>query len=135
MRKWLKRRASFPLALATLLTSLPHAVLGQEPELRTVLEGQGGVVTAVAVAPGGEFVASGGLDRTVRIFDLSSGEERTRLTGLDEVWSVLHTPEKERILRLLIDRIDIASRSGKQYDIQIRFRPTGISALAEKSGR
>ncbi len=86
-------RAVFPLALATLLYSLPHAVLGQEPELRTVLEGHERLVTTVAVAPDGEFVVSGALDGTIRIWDLLSGAVQTRPTGHNQVWAVAITPD------------------------------------------
>ena len=90
-------RVFFTTALATLLTALPCAVLGQEPELRTVLDGHEDLVTSVAVAPGGEFVVSGGLDRTVRIWDLSSGEEQARLTSQDPVWTVAITSDGSTI--------------------------------------
>ena len=38
-------------------------------------------MTAVAVAPDGSWLASGGDDRTVRIWDAATGQERATLTG------------------------------------------------------
>ncbi|MBI4162006.1 MAG: recombinase family protein [Acidobacteria bacterium] len=49
------------------------------------------------------------------------------LKAFDPIWDVLHTPEKERILRLLIERIDY---DGRTEDLSLTFRPMGIAALA-----
>jgi site-specific DNA recombinase len=53
------------------------------------------------------------------------------LKAFDPIWDVLHTPEKERILRLLIERIDY---DGKAKDLSITFRLTGITALTTEEG-
>ena len=49
--------------------------------LRRVLAGHTGRVVAVAVAPDGSWLASGGWDKTVRIWDVATGQERATLTG------------------------------------------------------
>ncbi len=51
------------------------------PALRRVLNGHTGWVTAVTVAPDGSWLASGGDDRTVRIWDAATGQERATLSG------------------------------------------------------
>ena len=43
------------------------------------------------------------------------------------MWGVLLSPERERIVRLLIDRIDYAGSSG---ELTIHFSPTGAKVLA-----
>jgi len=49
------------------------------------------------------------------------------LEAFDPIWDVLHTPEKERILKLLIEKVVY---DGSTKEMTITFRPTGISALA-----
>jgi len=58
------------------------------------------------------------------------GVART-LAAFDPIWEVLHTPEKERILRLLIEKVSYDGRCG---ELAITFRPTGIAALTGEIG-
>ena len=51
------------------------------PALRRVLTGRADVVWALAVAADGNWLATGGLDETVRVWDVASGQERATLTG------------------------------------------------------
>src|SRR5204862_1780201 len=55
-----------------------------EPALRRTLTGHTGDVTAVAIAPDGTWLATGGWERTVRIWDPATGRERAALTGHTE---------------------------------------------------
>ena len=50
-----------------------------DPALRRVLTGHTEPVAAVAVAPDSSWLASGSWDRTVRIWDVASGQERATL--------------------------------------------------------
>jgi WD40 repeat protein len=52
-----------------------------DPALRRVLAGHVGKVGAVAIAPDGSWLASGGDDGTVRIWDAATGQERAALKG------------------------------------------------------
>jgi WD40 repeat protein len=62
------------------------------------MEGHTGWVRAVAVAPDGRRVVSGG-DDTVRIWDLSNGrQERPLGDAAANVWSVAFTPDGRRII-------------------------------------
>ena len=68
-----------------------------------------------------------GLDRdTVDEADL-----RKALSLFDPVWEVLFPMEKERVIRMLIDRIDYDGRSSK---LAIEFAASGIQALAGEVG-
>ena len=49
------------------------------------------------------------------------------LERFDPIWGVLLTPEKERILRLLIERIDFDGATGM---LSFAFRLPGIASLA-----
>jgi len=53
------------------------------------------------------------------------------LAAFDPIWDVLHTPEKERILGLLIEKV---TYDGRTKELTITFRPTGIAALAVEVG-
>ncbi len=81
----------------------PAEVVDQAPEVLAVLErkleGHSHWVRSVAVSPDGRCVASGSWDKTVKVWDLETGECRATLRGHeDEVNSVAITPAGERIL-------------------------------------
>jgi WD40 repeat protein len=52
-----------------------------DPAFRRVLAGHDGGINALAVAPDGTWLASGGSDWTVRVWDAATGAQRTILTG------------------------------------------------------
>ncbi len=54
------------------------------------------------------------------------------LAAFDPIWEVLHTPEKERILRLLIETV---AYDGRSEELAITFHPTGIAVLAAEVGK
>jgi WD40 repeat protein len=52
-------------------------------EQRATLAGISSYIEAVAVAPDGSWLASGGLDGMVRIWDVAAGQQQTTLVGHD----------------------------------------------------
>lgn len=52
-----------------------------DPAFRRILVGHDSGLTAVAVAPDGTWIASGGTDGTVRVWDSRTGEQRAVLDG------------------------------------------------------
>ncbi len=52
------------------------------------------------------------------------------LEAFTPVWDVLLTPEKERVLNLLIERV---SYDGRDEKLNIRFRLDGIASLAAET--
>jgi WD40 repeat protein len=52
-----------------------------DPALRRVLTGHVGRVGAAAVSPDGSWLATGGSDGTVRVWDVASGQQRVVLSG------------------------------------------------------
>jgi mono/diheme cytochrome c family protein len=61
--------------------------------------GHDGPVRAMAFAPDGRSAASGGEDRTVRVWDVASGKERLRLEGhADEVTAVAFSADGRHLI-------------------------------------
>jgi len=77
-------------------TSEPPAPIAT---LERKLEGHTGRVYSVAVSPDGKWAVSGSGDKTVKIWDLETGECRATLEGhTGEVHCVAVTPDGKRIL-------------------------------------
>ena len=69
--------------LPRLINEWPQADLPAPALRRAILTGHVGLLTEVAIAPDGTWLASGGEDGTVRIWDPGTGQQRTALTGHD----------------------------------------------------
>jgi WD40 repeat protein/tRNA A-37 threonylcarbamoyl transferase component Bud32 len=78
------------------------------PELRprSVLTGHTGPVSTVAFDPRRSRLASGSLDRTVKVWDTQTGEALLNLTGhTREVWGVAFSPDGERLVSACGDHV------------------------------
>lgn len=74
-------------------------------------------VRSLAVDPGNEFFATGSADRTIKIWDLASGQLKLTLTGhIEQVWrplsqlSGLNTVSPVRSLTMIMDRCTLTTR-------------------------
>ncbi len=77
------------------------------PELREVREFSGhvGPVLGVAFSSDGSMVAAGGADRSIRIWNVKTGQETLTLLGHeDEVTSVVFLPSGEELLSISRDK-------------------------------
>lgn len=65
-------------------------------------------VTTVAISPNGEYVAAGSLDKSVRVWDVRSGNVIGRLDGSeghkDSVYSVAFAPDGETLVSGSLDK-------------------------------
>jgi len=65
-------------------------------------------VTTVAISPGGDYVAAGSLDKSVRVWDIRGGNVIARLDGegghKDSVYSVAFGPDGETLVSGSLDK-------------------------------
>lgn len=65
------------------------AVAGALADAPRVFEGHSGVITAVAFSADGQWLASGGTDREIRVWNVADGKTKTVLKGLSQAPEVL----------------------------------------------
>ncbi len=94
-----RRFPRFPVCLALTVSLLalgsghPPA-RAQEPPGPRVLRGHSGAVAALAFAPDGQTLASGGFDKTIRLWDPATGQVRRVLQGSRaEVLALAYAPD------------------------------------------
>ena len=79
-------------------------------------------VTTVAISPGGKYVAAGSLDKSVRVWDVDTGDVIERLEGQeghqDSVYSVAFSPYGRELVSGSLDK------TIKLWDLS-QSRPSG----------
>ena len=87
------RALSYSRKLPALINKWPLPDL-PDPALHRILTSSTGAMNAVAIAPDGTWLATGGSDGMVRIWDPATGQQRTRLTGhAGPVYAVAVAPD------------------------------------------
>ncbi|AFZ00136.1 serine/threonine-protein kinase [Calothrix sp. PCC 6303] len=87
------RYGLFPTNPISINTSIPSGVL-----LQRTLKGHSKGVTSIAVSPDGKTLASGSQDKTIKLWNLVTGEQIRTITGhSDLVWSVAISPDSQTL--------------------------------------
>jgi WD40 repeat protein len=61
-------------------------------------------VVGVAFSPDGRLLATSSADRTARIWEVTSGQERTRVTHDNTVWGVAFSPHSRLLATGSMDK-------------------------------
>jgi WD40 repeat protein len=110
---------------------LPRGALAR---IGTVRWHQSREISSVAFSPDGKTLASGGLDRTIRLWDATTGKEARRLTGHQHFVSwlafspdgkTLASAGNDRTVRLWETGTGKKVRHGKAQAVCIAFSPDG----------
>ena len=72
----------------------------------------------------------GSLQLQLRANQINESEVTRLLAHFHQTWEALAPRDQARVLELLIERIDYR---GKEGQISLTFRPTGIQAIAQKT--
>jgi eukaryotic-like serine/threonine-protein kinase len=108
-------------AVRTLLESCPNDLRGWEwnhvnyiaDQARMVLKGASKQVVHPVFSPDGKLIASGGWDKSIKIWDATTGSERMDLTGHQgAVWCVAFSPDGQRLASASADK------TVKVWDVQ-----------------
>jgi WD40 repeat protein len=122
-----------PDAKRVVVASWSRLVVAQlEPlEAVHVLEGHTSQVTAVAVTPDGARMVSGSRDRTLKVWDLASGELLLTLEGhSDLVTAIAITPDGTRAVSGCRDQIKVWNLGGAAAERRFQGHAEAVTAVA-----
>ena len=104
-------------------------------------------VTSVSISPDGRYVAAGSLDRSVRLWQLDSGEYIGRMDGhADSVYSVAFSPDSKSIAsssldksvrHWSVDRLECTQTllGHKDFALSVAFSPDGKYIISGSKDR
>jgi hypothetical protein len=92
---------------------------------RQKLEGHDGSVSAVAFSPDGKTVASGSWDKTVRLWDAATGEERQKLEAYGTVSKVAFSSDGIS-LETDIGRLDLGTEPAQHRVLVTKTQPVPL---------
>lgn len=111
------------------LSRWDYAALGEQPQPKWSVEtAHDGWITSVAVSPDGQLVATGGLDRAVRVWSAADGTKRHEfLAQPDDVLQVAFHPDGKSLvsgdLKGIVKLWDLASgQSTRQFDASVLYK-------------
>ena len=110
----------------------PQAPANQSSEITFTLKGHKGTINCAAVAPGDKLLATGGTDKTIRLWDLITGQELAVLTGHEDVVRCLaFSPDGKLLASASTDKTvrlwDVADRKEKAAIARFGVGAAGVA--------
>ncbi len=110
----------------------PQAPATGANENTLALQGHQGLINCAALAPDDRLLASGGTDKTIRLWDLTTGKELAVLTGHDDVVRCLaFSPDGKLLASASTDKTvrlwDMAARKEKAVVVRFGVGAAGVA--------
>ncbi len=87
------------------------------------MKGHAGGLTSIAYAPDGKWLATGGVDRTARVWDAATGKIERTLDGFqDSLAGVAFSPDSQR-LAVVTNGREAQIRQVKTWEVVRKFEP------------